>query len=308
MKHKVSHICIVAGVALRVLSASLLAQSPSPSAIGPFFVGVYIIPPPDQPEIDVRIDFLDADTGDNLGGITKHIKGSKKITETLTPRAGTKRVTIKFEPLNVTNYRVKPAEKTMDLTSNMEASSITWIASVSDDKAYLDNVTTAGSILKKKDADGAIERAAYAGAVATTSNQRIEAARVEAEAHLAKGDPAGALNVFDRVSTEGIDKADPVKQKVFLGEWLDMLEEAAIQEGATADRDTGYLFGSLKSDSRLRKDFEMLSEAFGTVVPSYKQKASNLRNDAIAEKERLLRVEMASILRELRQRQRQPSR
>jgi hypothetical protein len=279
-----------------VLIASAHGQS--------FLMNIYVVPPPDRPVIDFRIDLFDPDDNDaNLGGETKHVDGSTSVKVAVAPNKNTKRVKVKFEPLNFTTYKVKPAERIIDLAPIMQAKTVTWIASIAADKAYLDNVTTAAGSLRKKDIDEAIDRAAYAGAVAETDNQRLEAARVEANGFVAKNDPISALAVIDRVASAGIDKADPGKKKVFVGEWLDILELAAATSGFAPDKD-GLIFASIPPDSKLGIEFQRFADFFATIVPKYKDRATRLAKSDTAGREKAIRSEMWTILKELNRRNR----
>jgi hypothetical protein len=149
-------------------------------------LSISICATPEVPEIDVQIDFFDADDGASLGGDTKKVDGSTSVKVAISPNESTKRVRIKFHPINIKNLAVKPSERIIDLKPLMYAKTVTWLAGVTDDKAYLDNVTAARQSLNKKDIEEAIDRSAYAGALATTGNQRLEAARLEASGYLAK--------------------------------------------------------------------------------------------------------------------------
>jgi hypothetical protein len=273
------------------------------SIAGSFIMNIYVVPPPEQPEIDVRIDFFDADDDASLGGDTEHVDGSTSIKVSVAPNSTTKRVRVKFEPLNVQNYKVKPAERIVELRPLMQAKTVTWLASVAQDKAYLDNVTGAGSSLKKKDVDKAINRAAYAGAVANTANQRLEAARLEVNGYLVKGDVDTALAVFDKVVGEGFEKADPSKKKVFVGEWFDVLDEAAHKE-ATPDKESGLIFSSLPDDSIIREEFDKFIDVLTQVVPTVKDKISGVPASKMSEREKLVRTEISAINSELRRRAR----
>jgi stage V sporulation protein SpoVS len=266
---------------------------------GPWFIDLYVVPPPKHPVLDFRLEFFDADDGQNLGDVIVHADGSTFVKETVTPNTGTKRIKMKFAPLDIDGLQIRPVDRIVELSPAMHAKTITWLATVTADKAYLDNVTTATTSLKKKDVDEAIDRAAYAGAVATSANQRLEAARIEANGNLANNDAYSALAVFSRVAEEGIDKADPSKKKVFIGEWLDVLDQAAKAEGTVPDKDTGLIFPSLASDSRLREAFNRFLEVFAAVIPTYQAKSADLAKSDIAGREKLVRKELSTIIADL---------
>jgi hypothetical protein len=284
------------------LSLSQLIAGPGtpPQHAQSYIIHIYVVPPQNKPHIKVGFEFIDADDGQSFGSpVSEDVWGSTDVSESIQPSEKTRRIKVKFEPLDIEGFKIKPVESNpIELRPKMYGS-VTWLlATVSEEKAYLDNVTTAASSLTKKDANDAIARANYAGAVANTANQRLEAARIEANGYLAKNDPKAALTVFDKVVNEGLKKADPSKQKTFLGEWLDVLEIAAKAEGAKPDKETGLIFSSLQPDSKLRNEFKKFTDVFAQIVPAFKENIAGVPESDIAERERIARGELAIIIRD----------
>jgi hypothetical protein len=246
---------------------------------GPCFVEANFVPPPTGAVIRVTVEFIDADdTTRKFGVRTRDVDGSTFFKEPITPAASTKRITIKFAP-DVNGLKIYPSEITLDLSPIMHASTVTWIASAATrDDTYLQNVKAAQTFLiKKQDVEEALDHAAYAGAVASTANQKVEAARVEIRANLANNNPYDALTVFSKTSAEpNFEKADPSKQKVFVAEWFDVLELAAKGEGANGDKKTGLIFPSLPADSKLPQEFEKFIQVLARINPEYSEEASRL--------------------------------
>jgi len=165
------------------------------------------------------------------------------------------------------------------LSPLMHASTVTWIAGAATrDDMYLQNVKAAQtSLIKAKDVEEALDHAAYAGAVASTANQKVEAARVEIKANLANNNPYEALTVFSKTTAEpNFEKADPSKKKVFVAEWFDVLELAANGEGANGNKKTGLIFPSLPADSKLPEEFEKFIQVLARINPGYTKEVSQL--------------------------------
>jgi hypothetical protein len=118
----------------------------------------------------------------------------------------------------------------------------------------------------------------------------------------AQNDPYSALAVFDKVINEKFDKADPSKKKLFVGEWFDILEQAAKGEGTIPDKNTGLIFASLGPNSKLRDEFLKFTTVFAQVVPTFKEKASNVAASDIATLEKLVRADLSFIIGDLSRR------
>ena len=209
-----------------------------------------------------------------------------------------KNLRIEFS-VDETGYSSDPPEMTQPLTGGDINLNYILVKRRNQDRAdlYLQSIKTAQSLLAQNSVNSAAEHAEYAGAVAVTANQKIEAGRLLAQVELAKGQPVQAAKTFSEVAaTPNFDLADARKKQGFTAEWFDTLEKAAKSMGAVPDKKTGLIFKSISKDFEVDKQLDDISATLGKIQPKHGERmARNLDSETllfgspVAAKESLIR-------------------
>jgi hypothetical protein len=161
----------------------------------------------------------------------------------------------------------------LDTGDTLDARDVTWIEPQKDpDDLYVESINKA---VKSKNPKDISQHAAYAAAIATSGNQKIEATKIQARADLSKKDPKDALLAFSKAAeAPNFTKADEKKQKAFVGEWFDTIEKAAKSEGAAPDKNTGLVLSSVPRNSEIPQQLEKLSKTLAKVDPGFSAEAA----------------------------------
>jgi len=263
----------------QLLAFSLVAISSAMVRSETCFVDGCFVPDPNHAIFLVTMTFFDVrDSNHPFAVSTKNVNGSTPFSEPITPPQAAEQIKVTFAT-DLSGFDIVPPDVTIRIGARMHARRVAWLPSTKKrDAVYLANFKQAEILLKESnDPSQAVIYADYASALAKTGNQKVEAAKLEAKAHLANNRPDEALQVFtDTAQEPNFEKADKNKKKAFVGEWFDTVETAAKSEGATPDNQTGVLFTSVPANSKVPEQFNNLTKALAKVDPKFGAKATRL--------------------------------
>jgi ribosome assembly protein YihI (activator of Der GTPase) len=264
---------------LLVLSVVVLG-----SAIGrseTYFVDGSFVPHPDHPVLEVRMELFDVrDVSNAFTSLTEPVNGTTSLREYITPPEGAEQIKITFAA-DLPDFNIIPADVTLPVAPKIHVRRIAWLpAAKKREEVYLASFTQAKKSLEKSkrpsQAAKARVHAEYALAVAKTGNQKVEAAKLAAQANLAVNKADEAMQVLaDTAAEPNFDKADEKKKKAFVGEWFDTVESVAKSEGAKPDNETGVVFTSVPVNSKVPEQLNDITKALSKVDPKFEAKAAS---------------------------------